>query len=1209
MLWKIFLFEVKYRLKRPATWAYFAIIFLFALISGIYGNSPASEKVFVNSSYAIGQFIIILSIFEMLIASAVMGVPVYRDIEYQTKDYFFAYPIREKSYLMGRFLGSFVILLLISFGYHLGTWIGGPIGVLSGEIEPEQYGPFVFHHYLYNTLVLGLPNLFFTGTVFFSLVVLTRKIVVTYVGSVILFVGYLLANALTRDLDNKTLVDILDPFALTTYVNATKYWTPAEQNVMLIPLTGNFLWNRILWIGLSLVLFLFTYFRFSFRSMLEVSSGKITKEDLAETKSLSLHDLPVVQKIYSRSIYFQKMLRLSVLEFRNIIKDFYFVSILLAGVLFLFLDGWFGSPIFGTPSLPVTYYMLEAKDADYIIFVFIIIIFYTGEVVHRDKLVHYANISDALPIPNWVVYGSKFLSLALISFVLVNLVLLCGVLNQIIKGYFNFEFSMYFTDLYLIEFPEYIQLVMLAFIVHILVNNKFVGHVISIGIWVAFFGLRNFAELNYNLFFYSYGPGYVVSDMNGFGHFFKAITWFNVYWLSLGTVFLIIGNLFWNRGAESGFGARWKLARQRFNAQAAIPLTFFTLLWVGCGAFIYYNVSVLNVYHTIKEGKRISADFEKKYKRYEFSAQPKIADVKVNIDIFPTERYTKAAGIFTIVNKTNRPIDSLMLNIGSPIAHTKIETLKIDGLPLKMVMEDSQNRFFIYVMPRTMEPGDTMKMDITMDARYRGFPNSGLDREIVYNGTFFDLGIFPSFGYPGDPMTSDKDRKKYGLPKKDYVLPPQTDPWGLSNLLFNDDADYVTFEAVVSTEPDQIAVAPGYIQKEWEENGRKYYHYKMDNEMDLFFNISSARYAVLRDTWIGAGGNEVNIEIFHHPSHTYNLDRYVKSIKASLTYYAKNFRPYQYDQIRVLEFPRYASFAQSFPNTVPYSESFGWVADFSDPDDTDYSYYVTAHEVAHQWWGHQVTPSATRGANQLSESMAEYSALMVLQHEYGKDVMQNRLKYSLDRYLRGRAGEDKFEETLLENDSRSYVWYDKGSLVLYALQDLIGEDSLNAAFKKFIDTAAFRQKPPFPTSNEWYSYINAATPDSLKYFIEDAFEKITLYENRIINADYKKMEGENYRVTMTVQTRKIYYDGQGKEKETGAGKDLIDIGIFAEDGKNDQGMKKKVPLYLKKHWLTPGEHVLEFVVEGKPVKAGIDPYNKLIDRIPDDNLKTVDESD
>ena len=1209
MFWKIFLFEVRYRLKRPATWAYFGIIFLFALISGIYGNSPASEKVFVNSSYAIGQFIITLSLLEAFIASAVMGVPIYRDIEYQTKDYFFSYPIHEKSYLMGRFLGSFVILVVISFGYHAGTLIGGPLGVLAGEIEPEQYGPFVLRYYVYNTIVLGLPNLFFTGTVFFSLVALTRKIVVTYVGSVILFVGYLLATVLTRDLDNKTLVDILDPFALTTYVNATKYWTPSEQNVMLIPLEGNFLWNRLLWVGLSLLLFGFTYWRFSFKSMLEVSSGKVRKEEPLQTRRVSLHDLPLVQKLFSPSIYFKKMLRLSLLEFGNIIKDFYFLSILLAAVLFLFLDGWFGSPIFGTPSLPVTYYMLEIKDFDYLIFVFIIIIFYTGEVVHRDKHVHYASISDALPVPNWVVYGSKFLSLALISFVLVNLVMVSGVLNQILKGYFNFEFWMYFTDLYLIEFPEYIQLVMLAFIVHILVNNKFVGHVISIGIWVAFIGLRNFAELDYNLFFYSYMPSYVVSDMNGFGHFFKSITWFHLYWLSLGAVFLIIGNLFWNRGAETGFNSRWKLARQRFSLRAAIPLTLFTLLWIGSGIFIYYNVSVLNVYRTSKENKRISADFEKKYKKYEFTPQPKVTDVKVNIDVFPTDRYTKAAGIFTIVNKTSHPIDSLILNIGSPIAHTTIEKLSIDGSELKRVMEDDTNRFYIYLMPRIMQPGDTMKMEISMDARYRGFPNNGSDREIVYNGTFFNLEIFPSFGYPGDPMTSDKDRKKYGLPKKDYTLPPQTDPWGLSNLLFNDDADYVTFEAVLSTEPDQIAVAPGYIQKEWEENGRKYYHYKMDNAMDLFYNISSARYAVLRDKWVGDDGHSVNIEIFYHPTHTYNLDRFMKSVKASMSYYATNFSPYQYDQIRILEFPRYAGFAQSFPNTVPYTESFGWVADYSDPDDTDYTFYVTAHEVAHQWWGHQVTPSATRGSNQISESMAEYAALMVLQHEYGEDCMQNRLKYSLDRYLRGRAGEDKFEATLLDNDSRSYVWYEKGSLVMYALQDLIGEQTLNTALRKFIDTAAFRQHPPFPTSNEWYSYIKASTPDTLQYFVEDAFEKIALYENRITSATYEKIEGDRYKVKMTVQTKKIYYDGLGKEKGSGTEKDLIDIGIFAEDSKNDKGMKKKIPLYLKKHWLTPGEHVLEFEVKGKPVKAGIDPYNKLIDRIPDDNIKSVEEVD
>ncbi|RYZ16737.1 MAG: hypothetical protein EOP49_51370, partial [Sphingobacteriales bacterium] len=97
-----------------------------------------------------------------------------------------------------------------------------------------------------------------------------------------------------------------------------------------------------------------------------------------------------------------------------------------------------------------------------------------------------------------------------------------------------------------------------------------------------------------------------------------------------------------------------------------------------------------------------------------------------------------------------------------------------------------------------------------------------------------------------------------------------------------------------------------------------------------------------------------------------------------------------------------------------------------------------------------------------------------------------------------------------------------------------------------------------------------------------------------------------YKVTMTVQTKKLYYDKAGKETGVGKAKDLIEIGIFAADAKNKKGMTEKVPLYLKKQWLAPGVHKLEFVVKGKPAKAGIDPYNKLIDRVSDDNVKPVD---
>jgi ABC-2 type transport system permease protein len=1206
MFWKIFTFELKYRLFRPATYLYFLILFLFAFLSAVYGNVPGSEKTYINSAYTLGLLIIILTIFEIMISSAVMGVPVYRDIEYNTKGYFMAYPISEKGYLLGRFLGSFVVLILISLGVHFGMILGSIFGPIVGDEGPERYGPFNYMYYLYPTLLFTIPNLFFTGTIFFSLVALTRKIYVTYVGSILFFIGWLLANSLTQDIEYRNYSDILDPFGFNAFLNATRYWTPAEQNTVLIPLTGNLLWNRILWVGISLIIFLYTLYRFDFQRFLAVKLGKGKKEEeTPRAKEKGIFIMPKVSKVFSFGIYFRQMFGLANLEFKNIVRDYYFQSILLGGVLFLFLDGWFGNPTFGTPSLPMTYYMLEVKDFNYIIFVFIILIFYTGEVVHRDKSVNYANISDALPIPNWLTYGSKFLALVYVCFLLVNLVLICGIFNQIIKGYFNFELDKYFIDLYLIEFPEYIQLVMLAFIIHILVNQKFVGHFIAIGFWVLMIALRSIFETDYNLFFYSSTPGYVVSDMNGFGHFGQALFWFNWYWLSCGAFLLTVGNLMWNRGAESSFKTRLKLARQRLNPITGTALAVFFLSFLLSGIYIYYNVSVWNQYQTAEQARKNQAEYEKKYRKYEFAIQPKIFDVKIKADIFPERRFVKVAGVMQMTNKSTQAIDSLFIQMSN--GQSKIKVLKINGLEPELLMKDSIAQFSIYKLPKKMMPGDTVQMDVAVEVGYKGFPNSGVGREVVYNGTFFDLNVLPGFGYSAfAELQSDKYRKKYGLKKQDYRQPKITDKRGLSNLLFNDDADYVTFEATVSTSPDQIAVAPGYLQKEWTANGRRYFQYKMNSEMDYFFNVSSARYAVKKALWQGKKGEKVNIEIFHDPKHTFNLDRFMNGVKASLDYFNANFSPYQYTQMRILEFPRYAGFAQSFPNTVPYSESFGWVADFSDPNKTDYAFYVTSHEVAHQWWGHQITPSNTRGSNQISESMAEYSALMVLKKEYGEEVMQKFLRYALDRYLGGRANEDKFEDNLIDNESRAYVWYQKGSLILYALQDLVGEANLNKAFAKFLKDAAFRQKPPFATSHEWYKYIQEVTPDSLKYFIEDSFTKMALYENRITSAEATDLKNGSYKVKLKVNTKKIYYDGLGNEKGQGKGKDYIDIGIFTTEGKNAKGMTKKVPLYLKKHALGAGEHTFEFTVKGKPLKAGIDPYNKLIDRIPDDNVKNVD---
>ncbi|MCH4551286.1 ABC transporter permease/M1 family aminopeptidase [Aestuariibaculum lutulentum] len=1213
MFKEIFLFEIKYRFKRPATWAYFGILLVFGLILAIGGNGPASEKVFVNSPIAIARMLCVVSIFGTMLSSAILGVPVYRDIEHKTENYYFSYPITEKGYILGRFLGSLFTLFFVGFGLHLGLIIGFAIGPFAGYVEADRFTTLNLWSYIQPTLTLYWANFLFTGSIFFTLVSITKKVMLAYAGGAVLFITYLVTLTLTQDIENKDLVSILDPFGLSAFSNITQYWTPEEQNTLTVPFSSSLLlWNRLLWVGIGLLAFTFALFKFDFQKFLNKNydAKKKKTEDLAETNnSAELTKIPKVSKVYSASLNFKLLFSLAFMEIKNIIRDHFFKAILIAAVAFLLFDAWYGFPVYGTPSLPLTYYMLEVKDFNFIVLIFVLIVFMTGEVIHREQHVNYNQIFGALPIPNRIIYGSKFIALVIISFLLVNLVLVSGVLTQILKGYFNFEFDKYFIDLYLIEFPKYITFVMLAFFVHSLVTKKFLGHVIAIAIWALLFGLNALADVDNNLYLYSYAPRYTVSDMNGFGHFGTALFWFRTYWLACGSVLVVIGYLYWIRGTDSGIKTRWQILKDRLNLKTVGTFVVLFIVFIGSGAFINYNTKTINHYKTKDQGTLAQANYEKELSKYDKIAQPKVIDVKLTADLYPEERKAKIKVDYILVNKTNEIIDSLHLNWGAEgLIKKEVNTFTLNGVNPKLGHRYDDYGYEIYVFNSPLKPHDTIHMTLEVTGKYKGFPNEGTGSDIVYNGTFLNNDFFPSFGYSANSeITGDLDRKKHDLPIKDYQLPEQTDPWGTSNLLFNDDADYITFEGTVSTAPDQIAILPGNLQKEWEENGRKYYSYKMRGELDFFYNISSANYSVHEDEWIGSSGEKVIIQIFHHPTHTYNIDRFVKGVKKSMDYFSKNYGPYQYRQMRILEFPRYSTFAQSFPNTVPYAESFGWVGDFSDPNDLDYLFTVTAHEVAHQWWAHQITPSATRGSNQISESMAEYSSLMVMKNEYGVDAMQKFLKRELDTYLRRRANESKFEKTLLDNDNQQYVWYQKGGLILYALQDLIGEDNLNKGFKAYTEAARFRPEAPFTTTTEWYNYMKSVTPDSLQYYLSDSFENITLYNNKISSATYKKTNDNTYEVTLDIESSKNYFDGNGKLLKTGDKPNILEIGIFNSDTINANGMTIKSPIMLKKMWIAPGHSTLKFTTTKIPVKAGIDPYNKMIDRIPDDNLKPIEE--
>jgi hypothetical protein len=1194
MLKEIFRFELLYRKKRAANYIYFGIIFLLcflAVASPVVRIGGAVGQIKANAPYVLTMMTLIMSFALTMITSAIMGVAVLRDFDHNTEAILFSTPMKKFDYLMGRFAGSFLVVILIYCGIWLGFMCGFAVGkVLPWEVAWKDKEILAFNawHYFQPFFLFVITNLFISGAIFFAAGAIARNSIMIYTQGILLIVAYELANTFVSDMEYKEIAALIDPFALNTFEYVTRYWTPAERNTLLVPLEGIMLYNRLIWVGFAVVLLLVTYYSFSFN----VVRGSFTRRKSVTQKSSSIRPetvvIPIARTVVNTSTFIKQLFSYSWFYLKITIREIPFIAIMLSGVLFLFVDAINMNELYGTSSYPTTYNVIGLLNV-FDLFFLIIAIFYSGELVWKERQVNINLIIDTTPMPSFVGLLSKFLGLLWIYLITLFILIICGVIIQASYGYFNFELPLYFETLYTSTLSFLVLYTLLAIFIQVLVNNKFLGFALC----VVFFIVRAVLSevgLEHRLWQFASGSIGTYSDMNAYGHFVTPFSWFKLYWFAFACLLFAVAVIFSVRGSEAVMKMRWKTGKLRLTR----PMITFALA-IGCiflfsGFYIYYNTSILNKFVKSDDQEKLSAEYEKTYKKYEFLNQPKIIEANLKVDVYPSKRDFVAEGFYYLKNKSQQTIQDIHIqhNIAQELS---INHVKFDR-DSKVKDSNEQFRYYIYELAQPLQPGDSVKMDFKVTFNTRGFVEGGSNTNVVFNGTFFNNFYFPTIGYNDNAeLGDDDDRKKNGLKEKERML-ERNDPRGLAMSLFGDDADHIRFEIVVSTDNDQIAIAPGYLQKEWTEDNRKYYHYKMDAPMCNFYSIISARYAVKRDKW-----NDVNLEIYYHPGHEYNLDRMMEGMKDALAYYTKNFNKFQFRQMRIMEFPRYATFAQSFANTVPFSEGIGFIQKVDDPDkDLDMTYYVTAHEVAHQWWGHQVMEAGVKGNAMLSESMSQYSALMLMKHEFPQEIIEKYLKYELDRYLMGRASERKKEQPLQFVEGQGYIHYNKASLAFFALQDYISEDSVNAAFRRFNETWRFKEAP-YPTSADLLKNIREVTPDSLKYVITDMFETITLFENKTDSAFYKELSDNKYEVSLYTSTEKMRADSTGMETPIQVN-DWIDIGIY---GKNKSG--KDSLIYLKKHKISNKQNEYKIIVNDKPRKAGIDPLHKLIDRHSDDNSK------
>ena len=1186
-------FELKYHLKAPLFYILFIVYFLLtfgAVTTDGVQIGGAVGAVNRNAPYVIMLFMLVMSVFGVLTTTAFVANSVHRDFELGTDSLFFSSPIKKAQYLFGRFTGSFIVASLVYSGVALAIMIGS----LMPWIEKERLGPFNPMFYLYSVAFLVLPNLILFGAIFFSVAALTRSLMATYASVVAFFVAFGISGSLLEDIENEVLSALLDPFGFNAFGIATRYWTVFDKNTKLLPIGGVFLWNRLLWIGVAIAILAFAYWKFEFTTGVRKSKRKLRRAQ----KAVALADapmerislaLPAVTQTFGRADSWRQFFAATKRECLGVFKSIPFLIMVFLGVANVWGSAVTTNPIFGTNFYPVTKEMIEIIDGAFRIFALLIAAFYAGDIVWRERSLKMNEVHDAMPTPTWVLWSSKITALIVVIFTSLAAATLTAILVQAGKGYYNFELALYAEGVFLQIGSWLVLMAGFAFLMQVFFNQKFVGF-LGVLVWFVLMRILPAIDWEHRLYRFASVPPNQYSDMNGFGHFTRPLLWFNAYWMLLVAALLVVGHLLWTRGTESGFRQRLSIARQRFAKPVVATLILFFIAFAGTGCYIYYNTNVLNTYRTTKQIEKAQAEFEKKYKRFENLPQPRITDVQADVEIHPERRSVDIRGSYTLVNKTNAPIAELHI-----LADRELDRVEVKIPGAKMKSDDSALGYWTYTLTPPMAPGATLLMTFHTSWAENGFVNGTSNVRVVENGTFVNNGeMFPHIGYSEEFELQDRNkRRKYGLKPVERAR-PATDMQARMDNAISRESDWINLDTTVSTSADQIALAPGYLQREWTQNGRRYFHYKTTSPILGFWSYLSARYEVKRDSWKAADGTSIPIEIYYDAKHPYNVDRMIDGVKKSLDYFTKNFSPYQHKQVRILEFPGYRTFAQSFPNTIPFSESIGFIADLRDKDAIDYVFYVTAHEVAHQWWAHQVIGGNVQGGTMLVETMAQYSALMVMEKEYGREKMQKFLKYQLDRYLRDRGSELVAEQPLVNVENQGYIHYRKGSLVMYALRDYIGEEHVNAALSKFLRDHAF-ENAPYTTAPELVKYFRAEAPPEFQETITDLFERITLFDNKTDSVTATKRADGKYVVKLTVASTKLRGDAKGEEKQVPIN-DLIDIGVFAD--------KERV-LFSEKRRITKPVETFEIVVGEKPVKAGIDPFNKLIDRNPKDNVKSL----
>lgn len=623
MLKDIVRFEWRYHTRQMSFVAAVLLFALFGFVVTATGFGP--DNVHVDSPYSIAQSIGMLSLLSVFVLAAFCANAVVRDSEYKFEEIVFTTPVEKLPFLGGRFLGSFLAAFT--------AFAACVAGMLAARFMPwqdaDRLGDFTLIPYLWALLVIALPNLLFAAILLFALATMTRSILASYAGSVLIYVLYFVASAMTNSPlmaasapganEGASLAPLLDPFALSAFFDQTQHWTPAVRNTRLLSLSGAFLLNRVLWIGMAVAGFAAVYriFSFGLRRQKPPLSPSAAKTQKQKRRLLPPHSI--------------------VLELRSFLGNLPFLAmcVLWAALVVSELIGETSGGEYGAAFYPTASLLFDTIRTPLTLIATILLVYITAEIVWRERTLRFSGILDATPASNATFVLAKCATAVAMVLVLTAVALLAGAALQVAKGW-PVEPLVLLSFAYFLAAPL-VLFAILAIVVQTLSPHKYAGMFFVLLLAMLTLQGARFG-LNHPLLRFASTPPVAYSDFNGFGDTSR-FHLFVLYWSALAALLLLVAIRAWREGT-----------RERISRPLAAA---FATLFIATGAFLYVDTDT-------EDPRELRADYEKQYKRLAMLPVPRIEAVRAEIDL--DGRNYRTRGEYVLANRTAQPIGTLLVS-------------------------------------------------------------------------------------------------------------------------------------------------------------------------------------------------------------------------------------------------------------------------------------------------------------------------------------------------------------------------------------------------------------------------------------------------------------------------------------------------------------------------------------------------------------------